>query len=95
MSRIKYPGEQEMKRQIQVILDESGMFEDDEKSQGYTECVQVKKRPAVKTAILFPLAAAAVMFLVVTAAGLIPQQTNSRVEPMTNVLTDDTIRSVS
>ena len=33
MSRIKYPGEQEMKRQIQVILDESGMFEDDEKSQ--------------------------------------------------------------
>ena len=36
MSRIKYPGEQEMKRQIQVILDESGMFEDDEKSQGYT-----------------------------------------------------------
>lgn len=38
---------------------------------------------------------AAVMFLVVTAAGLIPQQTNSRVEPMTNVLTDDTIRSVS
>lgn len=49
-------------------LDESGMFEDDEKSQGYTECVQVKKRPAVKTAILFPLAAAAVMFLVVTAA---------------------------
>jgi hypothetical protein len=67
MSRIKYPGEQEMKRQIQVILDESGMFEDDEKSQGYTECVQVKKRPAVKTAILFPLAAAAVMFLVVTA----------------------------
>lgn len=56
MSRIKYPGEQEMKRQIQVILDESGMFEDDEKSQGYTECVQVKKRPAVKTAILFPLA---------------------------------------
>lgn len=35
------------------------------------------------------------MFLVVTAAGLIPQQTNSRVEPMTNVLTDDTIRSVS
>ena len=39
MSRIKYPGEQEMKRQIQVILDESGMFEDDEKSQGYTECV--------------------------------------------------------
>ena len=90
MSRIKYPGEQEMKRQIQVILDESGMFEDDEKSQGYTECVQVKKRPAVKTAILFPLAAAAVMFLVVTAAGLIPQQTNSRVEPMTNVLTDDT-----
>ena len=45
MSRIKYPGEQEMKRQIQVILDESGMFEDDEKSQGYTECVQVKKRP--------------------------------------------------
>ena len=23
MSRIKYPGEQEMKRQIQVILDES------------------------------------------------------------------------
>ncbi len=31
MSRIKYPGEQEMKRQIQVILDESGMFEDDEK----------------------------------------------------------------
>ena len=52
MSRIKYPGEQEMKRQIQVILDESGMFEDDEKSQGYTECVQVKKRPAVKTAIV-------------------------------------------
>ena len=94
MSRIKYPGEQEMKRQIQVILDESGMFEDDEKSQGYTECVQVKKRPAVKTAILFPLAAAAVMFLVVTAAGLIPQQTNSRVEPMTNVLTDDTIRCI-
>ena len=36
MSRIKYPGEQDMKRQIQVILDESGMFEDDEKSQGYT-----------------------------------------------------------
>ena len=28
MSRIKYPGEQEMKRQIQVILDESGMFEE-------------------------------------------------------------------
>lgn len=48
MSRIKYPGEQEMKRQIQVILDESGMFEDDEKSQGYTECVQVKKRPGGK-----------------------------------------------
>ncbi len=95
MSRIKYPGEQEMKRQIQVILDESGMFEEDGENQNYTECVQVKKRPAVKTAILFPLAAAAVMVLVVTAAGLIPQQTNSRVEPMTNVLTDDTIRSVS
>ena len=42
MSRIKYPGEQEMKRQIQVILDESGMFEDAKKSQGYTECVQVR-----------------------------------------------------
>ena len=38
MSRIKYPGEQEMKRQIQVILDESGMFEDDEKSGLYRVC---------------------------------------------------------
>ena len=44
MSRIKYPGEQEMKRQIQVILDESGMFEDDEKSQGYTECALCSRR---------------------------------------------------
>ena len=78
MSRIKYPGEQEMKRQIQVILDESGMFEDDEKSQGYTECVQVKKRPAVKTAILFPLAAAAVMFLVVTAADKFQGRTDDK-----------------
>ena len=77
MSRIKYPGEQEMKRQIQVILDESGMFEDDEKSQGYTECVQVKKRPAVKTAILFPLAAAAVMFLVVC-CGISPAAVTTR-----------------
>lgn len=95
MNRIKYPEEQEIKRQIHMILDQSGMFEDEEKDETYAECVQVKKKPGLKTAILFPMAAAAVMCLIVAAAKMLPEPTISETEPMTNVLTDDTIRTVS
>lgn len=95
MNKIKYPEKQEMNRQIHLILDRSGMFEESGKEQDYTECVQVKRKPLLRTAIIFPLAAAAIVFFVVSMTKTVTNQTNSGIEPMTNKITDDTIRTVS
>lgn len=104
MSRVKYPHKEEINRQIQNILDESGMFEQTEKNQRYTEFVQVKRKPFLRTEIVFPVAAAAVVLLSVISIKMIPGvlpgeyrtgSSNSGIEAMTNVIADDTIKTAN
>lgn len=93
MNRIPYPEKKEINRQIHLILDHSGIFEETDKNQAYMECVQLKHKPILKTAIIFPMATAAVVFLAVALTKMLPIPSNSNAEPMTNVITDDTIRT--
>lgn len=95
MNRIPYPDKREMNKQIHLILDQSGMFEESGKDQIYTECVQVKRKPILRTTIIFPMAAAAIVLIVIAMTKKIPNQILSSTEPMTNKITDDTIRTVS
>lgn len=104
MSRVKYPYKDEINRQIQNILDESGMFEQAEKNQRYTEFVPVKRKPFLRTEIVFPIAAAAVVLLSVISikkiSGILPgvygsNSSNSDIEAMTNVIADDTIKTAN
>lgn len=105
MSRVKYPNKEEINKEIQKILDESGMFEESEKAQRYTEFVQVKRKPFLRTEIMLPVAAAAaVLFAVVsinTVPGILPESYElsgnsiSGSEAMTNVMSDDTIKTAS
>lgn len=80
MSNIKCPNDKVIKKQIAMIIDASGMFEDDTKDNSYVECRPVKKGSAVKNISMFICAAA--MFLIFTLV-VIPVVSNnkSKIEP--------------
>jgi hypothetical protein len=92
MSSIPYPDKDERKKNIQMILDESGLF-DEEKEVKFTEYVPAKL--PLGRRIAFPLAAAAAVLLIVSAVKILPHYSNLTGTPMTNSFKDDTIRTAS
>jgi hypothetical protein len=92
MSNIPYPNKSEQKKNIQMILDDSGLF-DEKREARFTEYVPAKLSHGRH--IVFPLAAAAAVLLIVSAVKFLPHYSDSTGTPMTNSFKDDTIRTAS
>jgi hypothetical protein len=92
MSKIPYPNKNERKEQIQLILDNSGFF-DDTTDVKFTEYVPSKTSFVKRMALPVIVAAAAVV--IVSAVKFLPNSSHSTGTPMTNSFKDDTIRTAS
>lgn len=78
MSKVKYPTKDEIKKQINLIIDESEMFEHEERSSGFVKCKPVKKSFFLSDVVTVSLAVAACVGLVVLVASYIPTFSSSQ-----------------
>jgi hypothetical protein len=91
MNKIKYPDRTEVDRQISIIIDKAGIFNEIEEQPNYTECVKVKSAKPYIQRIAFLAGVAVVIAAIMGTLKFSRISSATSSEPMTNVIENDTI----